>query len=105
MRTDKPPFSDVRVRRAMSLAIDRQGIIDAVAEGVGVFNPAVPAALKEWSLPDRPARRGRPVLQVRSRRAAKKLLAEAGYPNGFPATHRLHDLRLHGPGRHRSSSC
>ena len=37
MRTDKAPFSDVRVRRAMSLAVNRQRIIDAVFEGVGVF--------------------------------------------------------------------
>jgi peptide/nickel transport system substrate-binding protein len=33
MRTDKAPFNDVRVRRAMSLAVNRQGILDAVAEG------------------------------------------------------------------------
>ena len=51
MRTDKAPFSDVRVRQAMSMAIDRQGIVNATLEGVGVLNPAVPAGLKEWSIP------------------------------------------------------
>src|SRR5262245_64132360 len=51
MRTDQKPFNDVRVRQAMSLALDRQAIIDGVAEGVGVYNPPVPAALREWSIP------------------------------------------------------
>jgi peptide/nickel transport system substrate-binding protein len=85
VRNDKPPFSDVRVRRAMSLAINRQAIIDATYEGNGAFNPPVPAALKEWSIPmdqlGEGARYYKPDLA-----AARKLMAEAGHPNGFPAT-------------------
>src|SRR5207237_7105657 len=38
MRTDGKPFSDVRVRQAMALAIDRTAIIQAVFEGGGVRN-------------------------------------------------------------------
>ena len=85
MRTDKPPFSDIRVRRAMSLAINRPGIIDAVYEGVGALNPPVPAALKEWSVPmDQLGEGGRWYKYDLAQ--AKKLMAEAGYPNGFSAT-------------------
>jgi peptide/nickel transport system substrate-binding protein len=85
MRTDQKPFSDIRVRQAISHAIDRQGIIDAVAEGVGVVNPAVPAALKDWALPANQFGEGARYYKY-DPAEAKRLLAAAGYPNGFPAT-------------------
>jgi len=86
MRTDQKPFSDVRVRQAMSYAIDRQGILDATAEGVGIFNPpGVPAALKEWSLPVAQLGEGAKYYKY-DPKEAKRLLAAAGYPSGFPAT-------------------
>jgi peptide/nickel transport system substrate-binding protein len=85
MRTDKPPFNDARVRRAMSLAINRQGIIEATAEGVGVYNPPVPAALRDWTLPVEQLGEGAR-WYTHDPAAAKKLLAEAGHPNGFAAT-------------------
>ena len=85
MRTDQKPFNDPRVRQAMSLAIDRQGILDATAEGVGVFNPPVPAALKDWSLPMDQLGEGGKYYKY-DPKEAKRLLGEAGYPNGFPAS-------------------
>jgi ABC-type transport system substrate-binding protein len=85
LRTDRPPFSDVRVRQAMSLAVDRQEVIDAVYEGVGTLNPAVPAALKDWSLPIAQLGEGARYFK-RDVAEAKRLLAAAGYPNGFPAS-------------------
>ena len=84
-RTDKPPFSDARVRRAMSLAVDRPRIIDSVYEGVGVLNPAVPAALKDWSVPMDQLGEGAQYFRPDLPRA-RKLMAEAGYPNGFSVT-------------------
>ena len=85
MRTDKAPFSDVRVRQAMSMAIDRQGIVNATLEGVGVLTPAVPPGLKEWSIPMDQLGEGARYFQY-NRDAAKKLLAAAGYPKGFSTT-------------------
>jgi len=82
MRTDKPPFSDVRVRRAISLAINRQEIIDGVADGAGRLNGAVPVALREWALPVDQLGEGARYYRY-DPAEARRLLAEAGYPRGF----------------------
>jgi peptide/nickel transport system substrate-binding protein len=73
----------------MSLAIDRQGIIDSVFEGVGVYNPPVPAALKEWSVPMTQLGEGAKYYK-HDKAEAKRLLAAAGHANGFPATMCFH---------------
>jgi len=85
MRTDQKPFSDVRVRHAMSLAIDRKAIIESAYEGMGAINPPVPAALKEWSIPLDKLGEGAKYYK-HDPVEAKRLLAAAGYPNGFPGT-------------------
>ena len=81
MRTDMPPFNDVRVRRAISHAIDRQGLIDAVWVR-GAPTPAVARGLVEWSLPIDQLGVGAKYYQY-DPREARRLLAEAGYPAGF----------------------
>jgi dipeptide transport system substrate-binding protein len=74
--TTKKPFDDVRVRKAFNMAINKQAIIDAVylSTGVAAINPIPPTM---WSynktIKDDPYNPD----------AAKKLLAEAGYPNGL----------------------
>src|SRR5262249_62215632 len=85
MRTAKKRSSAARARRAMSMAIDRKAITDPAYEGVGAFNPPVAAALKEWSIPMDKLGEGAKYYKY-DPAEAKRLLAAAGYPNGFPGT-------------------
>jgi peptide/nickel transport system substrate-binding protein len=81
MRTDQPPFNDVRVRRAISHAVDRQAIIDAVLVK-GEPTPAVSRGLPEWSLPVAELGRGAQYYR-HDPKEARRLLAEAGFPRGL----------------------
>jgi dipeptide transport system substrate-binding protein len=72
----KKPFDDVRVRKAVNMAINKKAIIDAVylTTGVAAKNPIPPSM---WSYNDAVKD------DAYNPEAAKKLLAEAGFPNGF----------------------
>ncbi|PYN99725.1 MAG: hypothetical protein DMD91_12050 [Candidatus Rokuibacteriota bacterium] len=91
LRNDRPPFSDIRVRRAVSHAINRQAVIDSVLEGVGVMNASVPAALKEWALPVNQLGEGARYYR-HDPAEARKLLAEAGHPRGFSTVLDFHSF-------------
>jgi peptide/nickel transport system substrate-binding protein len=80
---DRPPFNDVRVRRAISMAIDRQKQVDTVFEGHGIVTAGVPWIYYQDTKPT--AAQLGPYWQYRPAEA-KKLLAEAGHPNGFETT-------------------
>ncbi len=81
MRTDLPPFNDVRVRRAVSHAIDRQALLEGVWVR-GEPTPAVGRGLVEWSLPIDQLGVGAKYYQYNPREA-RRLLAEAGFPGGL----------------------
>lgn len=75
----KKPFDDVRVRQAISMAINKEEIINGIYNGVGIQakGPLAPGIFGydenikglEYNV-----------------EKAKELLAEAGYPNGFSTT-------------------
>ena len=74
--TQKPPFTDRRVRQALNYAVDKQAIIDAVFQSAGRIakNPIPPTM---WSYNENVAD------YAYDPEKAKQLLAEAGYGNGF----------------------
>jgi peptide/nickel transport system substrate-binding protein len=72
-------FKDPRVRQAASLAIDRQGIIDAIYSGKGVFVNVVPPGLGKWSLDPLGKEIGEPGKWFKhDPQAAKQMLTAAG---------------------------
>jgi peptide/nickel transport system substrate-binding protein len=82
-RVDAPPFNDVRVRQAVSLALDRDELSTVLFEGKGYINNAVPAGLESWWLDPRSADMGPSAKYFkRDVDAAKKLLSDAGIASG-----------------------
>jgi peptide/nickel transport system substrate-binding protein len=79
LRMDTPPFNDIRVRKALQLAVDRNAISDLVIEGMG--RPA-------YDNPISPEYRNAlvPTPIARDVQRARRLLAEAGHPNGVKVT-------------------
>lgn len=76
---DRNPLRDVRVRRALSLAIDRYAEVSRVMEGVASPTLQFMAPGTYGYVPDLVPPHG-------DAAAARKLLAEAGYPDGFRIT-------------------
>ena len=80
---DKPPYNDVRVRRAISMAIDRQKQVDTVFEGHGIPGWGLPYIYYQDKAPT--LKELGPWWQYRPDEA-KKLMAEAGHAKGFETT-------------------
>ena len=84
-KLDQEPFKDVRVRRALAMTQNWREVLEtnAWSLGQGAPNPLIPAALKEWSIPiDQLPAESRKLYEPDAA-AARRLLAEAGHPNGI----------------------
>ncbi|MBI2907844.1 MAG: ABC transporter substrate-binding protein [Chloroflexi bacterium] len=84
--TRKEPFSDVRVRKAVSLVLDRQAARDVLAQGKGTIGTSLPFTgwgLEESELAKLPGFRKPKTEDIAE---AKTLLSEAGYAQGLRFT-------------------
>lgn len=84
MRVDRPPFNDQRVRQALSLALDRPALVQALGKGHGGTDLPIPAFLRVPAPPDGPGQPGR--LLGHDVQAARQLLAAAGMADGLQTT-------------------
>lgn len=72
--TTRPPFDDPRVRKALTMALDRPEIVTTACAGELPARSITPPGLPNYEPPECDG------LNVE---AARKLLAEAGYPDGI----------------------
>lgn len=88
MRSDKPPFDNVLVRKALKLTLDRKQVVEAALSGQGSIG-------NDQSLPPTsPIHNAAVKPPARDIAQAKKLLAQAGYPNGLKVTMYTSDARV-----------
>jgi peptide/nickel transport system substrate-binding protein len=96
LKSDRPPFNDVRLRRAASMAIDRVGWVKSVMGGYGIpFGGWLYPGNAYW-LPDDEYGACAQYLQYHPAEA-KRLIQEAGYgPGGQPLQVTLQSTRGYG---------
>lgn len=73
----KSPWADIRLRQAVNYALDRQAINEAACLGFCPPAGVIVPRLMDFALPVEPV--------PYDPQKARRLLAEAGYPNGFDA--------------------
>jgi peptide/nickel transport system substrate-binding protein len=88
MRSDKPPFDNPLVRKALKLTLDRKQVVEAALSGQGTIG-------NDQSLPPTsPIYNSVVKAPARDVAQAKKLLAQAGHPNGVKVTLYTSDARV-----------
>jgi peptide/nickel transport system substrate-binding protein len=84
MKADRPPFDNVKARQAVASALDRQEIIDTVLMGRGTLSTALPPGCVPYALSQ--SEMAKLPFYKQDLALSKKLLKEAGYPDGFEFT-------------------
>jgi peptide/nickel transport system substrate-binding protein len=74
----KPELADVRVRQALSMAMNREEILQVAGSGVGVVSGPIPPTHALYSVPTSEL-----AFYQQDVEGARALLAEAGFPDGF----------------------
>jgi peptide/nickel transport system substrate-binding protein len=84
LRTDQKPFDDIRVRRALNMAVNKDEIVKSFFNGnAELFGYPMHPAYDGYYEPLSAMAESVKELFTYNPTKAKKLLAEAGYPNGF----------------------
>ncbi|MCS7206627.1 MAG: ABC transporter substrate-binding protein [Dehalococcoidia bacterium] len=93
----RPPFTDARVRRAVTLAIDREAYVQAVREGGAIIGAAMlPQPWGYWGLPEERLRKLPGYGDPRAgKEEARRLLAEAGFPTGLDVVMSTRNIALY----------
>ncbi|MBI2908538.1 MAG: ABC transporter substrate-binding protein [Chloroflexi bacterium] len=80
---DKAPWTDIRVRKAVHLGIDRQAAVNILTDGQGTIGGYIPEAMGGIPTEELLKKPGYRQPKDADIAEAKRLLAEAGYPNGL----------------------
>jgi peptide/nickel transport system substrate-binding protein len=88
LNTSKKPFDDSRVRRALAYAIDRKEMVEKAFDGFAQPLLGPPLIPPYWA-------GNKETYYELDRERAKRLLAEAGYPDGLKTTIRIGTTSYH----------
>ena len=81
LNNKEKPFDDVKVRQALCYAVNRQEVLDMMADGKGtIIGSSMFPAFEKYYMPELADKYPQDIEK------AKQLLKEAGYPDGFEMT-------------------
>ncbi len=80
----KPPFNDKKLRQAVAAAVDWDALVTNILFGFGTKSASIPPSAAPYALPQSEVEKLR--FKNRNLELSRRLLREAGKPNGFSFT-------------------